>query len=996
MFQTNDFSFRKTIYPAVLIAFLISFSLSAQQFPSSGNRAGFTENKGQLRNQPNVLFYYDADGMRICIRKDGISYSFFKKNEERAVNKMKPVEFTISQVSMQLQGVEIFPSSVRKIHPRKASSNYFLENCPHGILNVCSYDTLLIKNIYDGIDWKIYLNGKGIKYDFILSPGADPKLIQMQFFGIDSLDLSSNGLQLNLHSPMGEIHEGTLKSFNTITNENIPCAYNLLDNKLGFSVNIPEGTPITIDPPLLWSTYFGGNDIEVTYDMALGPQNSLMIDGVTMSINLPTVDPGVGELYSPTIVGVGTDVFICKYDSARQLVWSTYMGSSGNENAVGGLCIDSAGHIYLVGTASTTDLPLINTGNGMYFQSALNGFWWDLFLATFDANGILFRSTFYGGTHIDSPYASVLDGLGNLYITGVTESIDFPTYDPGGAYFQNLNDGIRDLFILKLDTSGVRKWSTYFGGNGNDEVRDICADLNNNIFLCAGTPSPNIQFPVFNPGGAAYYYPGPNESNMVLMKFNSSDSLVWSTPIGPVVGAIHGDRIKVDRYGQLYVVGACWSNTFPSVDPGGGAWMQSPPSNLSAAVPFIIMFDSSLAMKWSTVIYSALGFSDFTCIDIDTGQNIYLTGNSRAPAQQVLNPGGNSFFQPNNAGLGLDDLIIARFSPSHVRQWLTFFGGSDKEGYGTGGDEYYSVALVDQYQHLLVMNMTKSTDMPLKNRGGSAYMDSTANGNYDVMLMEFGNACEIPNPPAAITSSSPTLCVGDTIALSASVVSGTTLYNWSTTQGISILSPSITQNQSVIVDSSGTVCVSTGNACGSIGSTCLNLNPNYPAGIIPFSDTTVCPQDSVRITLSYVNSAIWTPATFLTDSTGSASVSIPFSNVTYQIEMTDVNGCKSNDSIRIFVNDTCNEIIVDCNFDFYPNPAPGYISFLTACNTDTLKHITLRLYDVLGQIVYENINISNGNNDLNHFELADAMYMYVISDEKKIIRSGKILNVNPR
>lgn len=976
----------------VVLLLLFPAFLYAQHTPSvPATKSAFTENKGQLRNQTNVLFYYDAPGMRICIRKDGLSYSFIKRLNSREYSKGHPDSILISQVSMQLMNVNINTALVKKIHQRKATSNYFLEHCPKGILNVGAYDTVLVPNIYHGIDWQIYTSAKGIKYDFILHPGADPRLIQMQFFGIDSLSTSNYGQELHLHSPMGKIIEGHLKSFNTLTKEIIPSSYQLNGKTVSYTITVPQGATVTIDPPLLWSTYFGGIGLDEACNMALGPENSFMIDGTTLSLNLPTVNPGSGAFFAPTLVGPNTDVYLCKFDSARQLVWSTYFGSSGNENPWGGLCIDSAGHIYVVGNASTTDLPRINTGGGMYFQNVQNGFW-DLFIATFTENGVLFRNTFYGGNFVDTPIETVLDGQGHLYITGTTQSTDFPPFNPGGgAYYQSLIGGNEDLFLLKLDTSGVRLWSTFIGGPNNDGLMDMCTDKHGNIFLSATTSSPALQFPLFDPGGFSYFYTGPNASNLILMKFGPQSNLMWSTGLGPA-SALFGLSMETGPQGQLYVAGTCWADDLVAVDPGNGAWVQSPPANLTGSTPMIMMFDTSLALKWLTVIHASNALGGFNSVQVDTSGNVYAVGSTSALSEQILNPGNNSFFQSTNAG-GID-MFVMRFSPTHVRQWSTFIGGDLDEGYGVGYNHMLNSSLIDQNQHLLLFNMTKSTNMPLKNRGNGAYIDSTSNGDFDAMLMEFGTACETPNAPTSIPfNGSQSLCMGDTLILSCSLVSGTTQYTWTATQGVSIFNPSTTHTQFVIVDSAGTVCVSTANGCGLGGMTCITLTPYSPSGIIPFVDTTVCPGDSLMINLLSTASAHWTPSIFLNDSTTASPVAVPYNNVSYNIEMSDVHGCISNDSIQIYVNDTCNIQVGDCSFIFGPNPAAGFISLSAMCNSDSLSHIRLRLFNVLGQIVYENIDLINGTNTLDHFELADAMYLYVISDEKKIIKSGKILNV---
>lgn len=950
----------------------------------------FVQNKGQLRHQSNVLYYFISNNLKVSITNKGLSYSFIKIKGNKEKVRDSSATISVSQIDMNLVDAIISSENIEQLHPRKNTSNFFFENCPKGITNVGSYDTILIRNIYEGIDWRIYLNGKGVKYDFLLQPGADAQRIRMRFPGADSIRISNDRIELQLYSALGEMRETNLTAFVTNNLQLLECKYRLKGTELSYEINIPQGVSVTIDPPLLWSTYFGGNDVDWVNKMCVDSENNLFITGLTWSNNIPVVNPATGVIFQGSLINA-YDIFLTKYDSARQLVWSTYLGSSGYDDPRGGLCIDGSDHIYLVGLSGNTDFPLINTGGGMYFQGAVTGGFWDVLIATFDNNGFLFRSTFYGGNDIDEPRAAVLDGLGNLYITGEVQSSNFPTFNPGNGAFYQPSIGSSsnwDVFLLKFDTCGVRKWATFMGGSNPDIPGDIAVNSSGEIFVCAGTNSPTTLFPLANPGGNAYYYSGPASSVGVLIKFGLNNNLIWSTTIGPVSSAVYFSKIKLDKWNRLYVVGTSWATDCPVVDPAGGAFVQAYPNSISACVPIILEFNDSLEMEWSTPLLGS-GVGGFYSVDIDTNGNVFAVGTQDSYTEQVVNPGGGSFFQQYNAGAY--DVFIAKFFPSHARQWVTFFGGSNDEEYGA--NSFMNNVLIDKNQHMLFMGTTRSTNLPLKNRGNGAYIDSTFNGgNSDAFILEFGSACETPNAPTSLTSSSSAICVGDTVTLTAAIVTASTQYIWTISPGINFINQGNTNTQSVAVNNSGNVCVNVSNGCGSSSATCINLSPNIPSGTIPFSDTTVCPGDTVRINLLLASDAIWLPGTYLSDSSSANTVSIPFENIIYHIIITDNNGCITNDSLMVIVRDSC-IIPSNCNWGLFPNPAPGFVNFFSDCPLDSLSNLKLRLYDVLGQIVYENLNLASGANDLNHFELANAMYFYVICDEKEILKSGKILNM---
>ncbi len=157
---------------------------------------------------------------------------------------------------------------------------------------------------------------------------------------------------------------------------------------------------------------------------------------------------------------VGFDVD--NYDQTKDLVidpWATYLGGSTHWDYAYATATDADGNIYVTGISYSNDFP-VTVGA---FQTSYAGNS-DVFITKYDPNGNIVWSTYYGGsTAGEGGYGCAVDGNGNVIVTGTTGSTDFPVTQ--GA-FQSTHAGGSDMFILKLDASGSRLWSTFYGGSG--------------------------------------------------------------------------------------------------------------------------------------------------------------------------------------------------------------------------------------------------------------------------------------------------------------------------------------------------------------------------------------------------------------------------------------------------------------------------------------------------------------------------------------------------
>jgi hypothetical protein len=192
-----------------------------------------------------------------------------------------------------------------------------------------------------------------------------------------------------------------------------------------------SGTPV-------YSTYLGGTGTnDYAYGITVDSTGNFYITGYTASTNFPTT----AGAYQTANAG-GNDAFVTKFNSSGTPVYSTYLGGTGNDFGYG-IALDSTENIYITGYTASTNFP---TTPGAYQTTNAGGN--DAFVTKFDSSGTPVYSTYLGGSGLnDWGYGIAVDGTGNFYIAGQTDSANFPT--TAGAY-QTANAGDYDAFFAKM------------------------------------------------------------------------------------------------------------------------------------------------------------------------------------------------------------------------------------------------------------------------------------------------------------------------------------------------------------------------------------------------------------------------------------------------------------------------------------------------------------------------------------------------------------------
>ncbi len=700
----------------------------------------FTKNMGQWDDR--VLFRANAGGATMWFTKEGVTYQFTRHVDKgnlddrrgtlhvpagtRSVpqqgtpqlavgnDRIEDDRDSIEQLVLTAKFIGANPNpEVFAEGQMEYKCNYFLGNDPSKWhTDVPNYEAITLKGIYPGIDLRYSSDGNGqAAYEFVAAPDANIAQIKVEYEGAEETSIETDGRMI-LKTKWGDMIAaiktpaiGVLSSTTSFSQ--------LSEKTIGFETDGANRQALgTLAVELGYSTYLGGGGDDNGQAIAVDRNGNAYITGYTSGespfSSFPTQNPY--ETYQG-----GWDAFVTKLSSTgNSLIFSTYLGGADYDMGYA-IAVDSSDNAYVIGCTYSPNFPTENP-----FQTEQGS--GDAFVAKLSSSGnSLIYSTYLGGANNEYGYGIAVDGNGNAYLTGETESPNFPIQNP----YQSTLKGSRDAFVTKL--SGVGNsliYSTYLGGGDVDYGYAIAIDSSGKVFVTGGTWSSN--FPTQNP----YQIDHGGRDAFVTNLSSSGSSMIYSTYLGGEYDDV-GKDIAVDSYGNAYVTGYTESSNFPTLNP------YQTDQGLHDA------FVTKLNSSGSGLIYSTYlggGGHDWgESIAVDGSGCAFITGETESSDFPTLNP-----YQTDQ---GNTDVFVTKLSSSgNSLIYSTYLGG------GSGDDFGRSIA-TDGIGHAYLTGYTGSIDFPTQN----PYQTHQGDGDVFVTKLLFDAA------PVVILLQDLTQLEGDTV-----------------------------------------------------------------------------------------------------------------------------------------------------------------------------------------------------------------------------------------
>jgi len=615
-------------------------------------------------------------------------------------------------------------------------TNYLIgRDASKWVRDIPQYARVNYQNVYPNVDLTFYGQQHQLEFDFVLKPGADPAAIALGIEGAKKITTEDGDLvlasvagDLRVHKPVAYQKQGDQR-------QPVDANFVVKGTEVALAVgSYDHSRELVIDPTIVYGTYLGAGNEDDGNAIAVDNSGATYITGQTYSGNFPSKSalPAPNNAIQGT-----SDAFVTKLSAdGTSLVYSTFLGGSGANDSGNAIAVDGSGKAYVAGATDSADFPMAGapasttnsgkldafvavlgaSGNALVYSTYIGGSDDDvasgiavngsgIYVAgqtassNFPAKNALqpnfggasgttdgfvtklpitpgnqfAYSSYLGGSGNDNATGVAADTAGNIYVTGVTLSTNFPIHQSSvGPVLQtqcgtdgNCNGGQQDAFVTEIKSDLTQYvYSTYLGRSQSDIANQIAIDGSGNAYVVGKTNSPDFYV---NGTNAAFKasHSGTNYTAFVTVLEAGGSSLLYSTYLGGT-GIDEASAIALDSSSppNIYVTGPTSSSDFPTKNAtqqanGGGndAFVSEINPNVSGATSLV----------FSTYLGGGADEDQVHAgIAVDQNGNIYVTGDTQSLTNFPVIPGSFKTTASSSGGAACSgvcrDAFVVKYS----------------------------------------------------------------------------------------------------------------------------------------------------------------------------------------------------------------------------------------------------------------------------------------------------------------------------------------------
>lgn len=666
----------------------------------------FIENQGQW--DESLAYAAHSGALNVGVRGDGLSIQTHERDGRETRTAALRLTIEGASRSTEIVGEDRLPGE-----------HHFLLGADESRWrsHVPGFASVTCRSVLAGADLRVGFRDSRFEYDLLCDASMDPSQVVFAVDGALSMRIGAGG-ELVLRSALGElIQHPPVAWYERPDGERVATGvrFALLDEaRFVFELLEPrQALPLVIDPPLEWSSYFGGSQSDRAYAIAIDALGRIAVAGETTSVDLPTASSSSG-------LAGDLDVFVSVLDPASSaLVFSTYLGGMFDDRCWD-MGIDAGGRITITGQTNSFNFP----STPQAFDPSFNHptpFTSDGFVARMEPDGSgLVYSTFLGGANEDTYlWALAVDGAGFVTVAGGSRAITYPVTP--GAFDTTHSLGL-DVVVTRLrPDGGSLVYSTLIGSSGEEWAFGLDLLPDGSVVVAGRTHS--NDYPVTP--GAFMGSPISGEMGFVSRLKSNGSQLLASTLIGGT-GTNEIEVVRSGPSGLVFVAGWTSASFGYPVTPGA---VQT---NVGSALftGFVSQLDANLSTLLHSTFFGSVGTdatSQVLGLAVDASGVATITGYTNNQTL-LTTPGCFSATQ----GFG-DDSFVARLTPDFSRLlYSSYLGGSVQVPGGEKSTRASDLA-VREDGAAIVVGWTAEADFPVT----SGALQPQSAGKQDVFVTEF-------------------------------------------------------------------------------------------------------------------------------------------------------------------------------------------------------------------------------------------------------------------